>query len=189
MPIKSTVAADRLRPPSWPAARPYGASRSLVLLKWACPAKKMRLKWRWCARRGVRCDPLSSNSFQENPMRIPSMIAVLACCFLTTADQSLAQLGPKGQPSAAGQVLSRITPEQLAAALTQAGFRSQVTTSNNEKYVKSTMHGFNVTVILKDCNNQGCGNYGFVTWFGDKVNLDFVNAWNNQWRFGKASID
>jgi hypothetical protein len=122
-------------------------------------------------------------------MRIPSMIAVLACCLLTTADQSLAQLGPKGQPSAAGQVLSRITPEQLAAALTQAGFRSQVTTGNNEKYVKSTMHGFNITVILKDCNNQGCGNYGFVTWFGDKVNLDFVNAWNNQWRFAKASID
>ena len=120
-------------------------------------------------------------------MRLLAMIAIATSCILAPI-QASAQLGPKQQPQAGG-VLTRVTPEQVASALTQAGYRSQVVTRNNQKFVTSSIHGFNITTAFFDCNNQGCGNLQFVTWFNDKVNTDFVNAWNAQYRFAKATVD
>jgi len=120
-------------------------------------------------------------------MRLFSALAVVVVFSLVTGE-AFAQLGPK--PAAGtGGVINRITPEQLASTLTAAGFKSQVKTNNNQKFVASTIHGFNAVVAPFDCNAQGCGNLQFIVWFNDKVNLDFVNAWNNQYRFAKAAID
>jgi hypothetical protein len=128
---------------------------------------------------------------KDNLMRLCSVLAVLACSLSLAIAPSLAQLGPPGPGPgpAASQILTKVTPEQVAAALIQAGYPSQVQTSNNQKYVSSKLAGFNILVRFADCDNQGCGNYGFVTWFQDKVTLNFVNAWNAQYRFAKADID
>ena len=116
-------------------------------------------------------------------------VIVLGCSFLIAAHPSLAQLGPRTQQPAGA--LSRVTPEQVASAMTQAGFSSRVQTSKNEKYITTTMSGFNVRVFFFDCNNQGCGN--FQDWSGftkqESFTLEYVNAWNNQWRFAKANLD
>jgi hypothetical protein len=131
-------------------------------------------------------------------MRILSVIAVLGGCLLLTASPSLAQLGPRNpQPpkpapapaTATGGAFSKVTPEQVASALTQAGYRAQVTTKNNNKFVTTKMHNFNVTVTFYGCDMQGCGSLQFISWFNDKVTLDFVNAWNARWRYTKAAID
>jgi Putative bacterial sensory transduction regulator len=131
-------------------------------------------------------------------MRILSVIAaVLGGCLLLTPDLSLAQLGPKGPqpkappPAAAGGALSKVTPEQVAGALTAAGFRAQVqvNTSNNTKFVTTKMRNFNVSVGFYACDAQGCGSMQFISWFTDKVPLEWVNAWNDRWRYVKLAIN
>src|SRR5262249_53007306 len=121
-------------------------------------------------------------------MRILSVIAVLGGCLLLTPTPSLAQLGPKGPqptpkappPAAAGGALSKVTPEQVAAALTAAGFRAQVNTKGNTKFVTTKMRNFNVSVAFYACDAQGCGSVQFISWFTDKVPLEWVNAWNDR---------
>ena len=135
-------------------------------------------------------------------MRILSVIAVLGGCLLLAPSPSLAQLGPKNPqppkpapapapaPAPTGGALSKLTPEQVASAITAAGFRAQVATSkDNKKYVTTKMRNFNVTVSFYSCDSEGCGSIQFISWFSDKVNLDWVNAWNDRWRYTKAAID
>jgi hypothetical protein len=122
-------------------------------------------------------------------MRLFSVFAAIVFSFLVSG-QAFAQIGPKGAGGGGGGVVSRVTPEQLASMLNAAGYKSQVKTgNNNQKFIASSIHGFNTVVVPFDCNAQGCGNLQYIVWFNDKVNLDFVNAWNNQYRFAKASID
>ena len=87
-------------------------------------------------------------------MRIFSLLALLCGLILLNADHSFAQVGPKQQP-AAGGALSRVTPEQVATALTQVGIRAQVATQNNEKIVRMTIGDLKSPVVFfSDCNNQ-----------------------------------
>jgi Putative bacterial sensory transduction regulator len=53
------------------------------------------------------------------------------------------------------------------------------------------MSGYNVRVFFFDCNNQGCGNFQYWSGFTkqESFTLEYVNAWNNQWRFAKANLD
>jgi len=126
-------------------------------------------------------------------MRIVSLIALVVGCLLMNADYSFAQLGPRAQQQpAAGQALSRVTPEQVATALTQAGIRSQVATVNNEKIVRMTIGQLkSPAVFFSDCNNQGCGNLSFMAFIAADASwtLDVMNTWNSQWRYAKASLD
>ena len=137
-------------------------------------------------------------------MRILSVIAVLGGCLLLMPSPSLAQLGPKNPqpprpapapaPGGAGGALSKITPEQTAAALTAAGYRAQVATTKDKaptKYVTTKMHNgdFTVTVYFAQCDAQGCGSLQFTSWFNDKLPPDWVNAFNFQFRFGRAALD
>jgi putative sensory transduction regulator len=124
-------------------------------------------------------------------MRLASVLAVVGCCFLLAPSQSFAQLGQKQQQPAtgAGNVFTKITPEQLSSVLTAAGYRSQVASKDNQKWVTTTMHGFNAVANPFACDNRGCSGIHFVVWFNDKVSLDFVNAWNNQWFLAKMAID
>jgi len=63
------------------------------------------------------------------------------------------------------------------------------TSKDNKKYVTTKMRNFNVTVSFYSCDSEGCGSIQFISWFSDKVNLDWVNAWNDRWRYTKAAID
>src|SRR5262245_34696070 len=112
-------------------------------------------------------------------MRILSVIAVLGGCLLLTPTPSFSQLGPKGPqpapkpaPAPAGGALSKVTAEQVASALTAAGFRAQVVTKGNNKFVTTKMRNFNVSAAFFACDGQGCGSMQFISWFNDKVNLD-----------------
>jgi hypothetical protein len=127
-------------------------------------------------------------------MRILLSLLLIACSLFLYPQPSLAQVGPKGGGggggAAAGGLISRITPEQLAAALSQAGYSSQVkTTQQNEKYVVSDMKGVPVVSYLYGCTNQGCLSLDFVVYTDTQVTTDFVNSWNEKKRFLKAFVD
>ena len=123
-------------------------------------------------------------------MRIFSLLALLCGLILLNADHSFAQVGPKQQP-AAGGALSRVTPEQVATALTQVGIRAQVATQNNEKIVRMTIGDLKSPVVFfSDCNNQGCGNLAFMAFFSADPSwtVDVMNNWNSNWRYAKAAL-
>ena len=126
-------------------------------------------------------------------MRIFVLLAMLGGCLLINTDNAFAQVGPRQTPGGGGgQVVSRVTPEQVAAALTQAGMRSQVVTQNNQKFVKMTIGEFKSPIVaFYDCNNQGCGNLEFVAFFNADAGFtaDAMNQWNQQYRFAKVYVD
>jgi Putative bacterial sensory transduction regulator len=123
-------------------------------------------------------------------MRFLLSLLVIACSLFLNPQVLLAQVGPKGGGgTAAGGLISRITAEQLAGILSQAGYPSQVRTQQNEKYVVSDMKGVTVNSILYTCNNQGCLSFDLVVYASDQLTTDFVNAWNDKKRFTKASVD
>jgi len=119
-------------------------------------------------------------------MRILFMMAVLGGLILATPGQSYAQ-----EERAGGAAISRIQPDKLAAILTAAGYPSEVQSDNSGSYVATTMSGFTVLVFPYDCKAQGCSSIQFWTGFtaDPTFTLEFVNAWNTQWRFAKANLD
>jgi Putative bacterial sensory transduction regulator len=120
-------------------------------------------------------------------MRSLVMIAVCGCFLLATPAPSNAQ----DEQRAPGGVISRIQPDDLAAILTAAGYRSEVQSDNSGKYVATTMSGYSVLVFPYDCKAQGCSSIQFWTGFSadPALDLEFANAWNTQWRFAKANLD
>jgi hypothetical protein len=122
-----------------------------------------------------------------SPMRLVVTIAILGGLLLASPVPSMAQ----EEQRAAGGLYSRIQPEELAAILTAAGYRSQVQSDNTGKYIATTMSGYNVLVFPYDCQAQGCSSLQFWTGFSAdaSLTLKFCNAWNTQWRFAKANLD
>lgn len=119
-------------------------------------------------------------------MRILFLTAVLGGLLVATLSQSYAQ-----EERAGGATISRIQPDKLAAILTAAGYPSQVQSDNSGTYIATTMSGFNASVYPYDCKAQGCSSIQFSAAFGAdaSLTLEFVNAWNAQWRFAKANLD
>jgi hypothetical protein len=123
---------------------------------------------------------------QDHLMRSLSAIALLiVCALLASPQQALAQQQP---------VIARITPEALATAMTQAGWKSQVAVEKNEKYVKMSIlqNRLNAFIDLYDCNPQGCSFFTFVIVFvkDAKQTLALSNAFNSQTRFVRgAALD
>jgi Putative bacterial sensory transduction regulator len=118
-------------------------------------------------------------------MRSLLAIAALAICTLSTAPQPAAAQG--AQP-----VIARITPEALATAMTQAGWKSKVAVDANskEKYVEIPFYQgkLNAFIDLFDCTAQGCSFVTFVIVFAasDKHTLEFSNNMNSRVRFVRS---
>lgn len=114
-------------------------------------------------------------------MRSLFAIAMLVTCALFVS-----------KPAAAQQVITKITPEALAAALKQAGWRSQVSVDNNQKYVEFSIlqNRFNAFADLFGCDQQGCPlvTFGIVFVKSDRQTLQFVNSYNASIRFTRAFL-
>jgi hypothetical protein len=117
-------------------------------------------------------------------MRSLSAIALLIVCTVLAL--------PPHAAAQQQQVISRITPEALAAAMTQAGWRSQVAVENNEKYVKMAIfqNRLNAFIDLYDCNQQGCAVLSFLIVFvkDPKQTPALANAYNSRTRFARGSV-
>ena len=119
-------------------------------------------------------------------MRSLSAIALLiVCALLASPPPAAAQQQP---------AIARITPEALATAMTQAGWKSQVAVDNNEKYIKLSIYQnrLNAFIDLYDCNPQGCSFFTFVIVFAKdpKQTPALSNTFNSQTRFVRgAALD
>jgi hypothetical protein len=89
------------------------------------------------------------------------------------------------------QVIARITPEALAAAMTQAGWKSQVAVEKNEKFVKMSIlqNRLNAFIDLYDCNQQGCPFFTFLIVFAKdpKQTPALSNVFNSRTRFVRGT--
>lgn len=85
----------------------------------------------------------------------------------------------------------RVTTEQLAKAMQEAGFRAEIRPGKNRPYILSSMSGRRISVYMYDCNDVDCGAYQFAMFFSktERFDLDFANQWNRQKRLAKAYID
>jgi Putative bacterial sensory transduction regulator len=124
-------------------------------------------------------------------MRSLSAIALLIVCALLA---SLPQAAAQQQPAQQQPAIARITPEALATAMTQAGWKSQVAVENNEKYIKLSIYQnrLNAFIDLYDCNPQGCSFVTFVIVFAKdpKQTPVLSNTFNLQTRFVRgAALD
>ena len=94
----------------------------------------------------------------------------------------------------AQQIITAITPEALAQAMTQAGYKSQVVAGNNNtKLIKMSMLNGNAPVTIQplDCSNQGCTFFMMYVGFpkNAKQTLELVNDFNSKARFARATIE
>ena len=120
-------------------------------------------------------------------------VTVLSCCaFLIVPGATTAQ--PRRPPPQVGpstQVLGKVTPEQVASALQQAGYRAQVVADSNGKHIDTAFRNMNTGVLFYNCDNQGCGSFQYLTgWTKDpSLSVEYANAWNAAYLFAKAYVD
>ncbi len=104
------------------------------------------------------------------------LFAILTCCLLIMVGQANAQLRPQGQ------TVSKITQEQFASILKDAGYSAKV----QEKSVTTKVNGYNILVWFYGCGDGGCGAYGLSAFFKDKTTLEKANKFNGSFNFLKA---
>jgi hypothetical protein len=124
------------------------------------------------------CHSLASTVLGD-PMR---MLTAVAICIYS--------LMMGGQVFAQSQVLTTVTPQQVATVLQTAGYRASVLNENGSTFVKSSMSGVTVFVDFPGCTNNNCVSLVFhAIWNDPSLNVNFANSWNAAWRYAKAYID
>jgi hypothetical protein len=93
---------------------------------------------------------------------------------------------------AADPVIDLRTPETVAKALQNAGYRAELKQdSKGNTYVASAANGQNFSVQFYDCGDEGCTSMQFYTWYKkqDYFSPALTNDWNAHKRFLKVAID
>lgn len=97
---------------------------------------------------------------------------------------------PETKPEGANQILSLVTPEQLADIVRAKGFRAEIEqmpglpVQLNAKTVLTGMAGVPVRLYLAGCQGeQGCAHILFRTTFDNKVGLSVADL--NKWNVGR----
>jgi hypothetical protein len=88
-------------------------------------------------------------------------------------------------------VMDRITREEMAALLRDAGYRAEIAQGKESKFIRTAMSGYKVAVYFYDCNDDGCAALQLSTLFDKAPNLTIhaANDWNAKHRYARAYID
>ncbi len=88
-------------------------------------------------------------------------------------------------------VMDKITQEEMAALLRDAGYRAEIAQGKESRYIRTAMAGYKVAVYFYDCTDDGCGALQLSTLFDKAPNLTIhaANDWNAQHRYARAYID
>jgi hypothetical protein len=131
---------------------------------------------------GVHRHRLNSINRNRITMRILLAVALLAIGALV--------LPTAYQPAHAQQVITRITPEAMAQAMTQAGYQTKVLrTDKGEKYLELSIMGGTSYADLYECNQQGCMTVN-VYGIGPKgKSAQVANSFNQRSLFCTGFID
>jgi hypothetical protein len=104
----------------------------------------------------------------------------------TLADEPVGATPKQEQPG----TIQVISVADLAKLLQDNGYRAKIVTNKDQKYIVTGLQGVDVDVIFYDCKDDKCGAIQFAI-FGktDKVNAQFANKWNLDWRYTKIALD
>ena len=77
--------------------------------------------------------------------------------------------------------------------LQDAGYRARLKTHDDgTRFIESADGGSNFSINFNDCEGDtGCTSLRFLSWWSRPANFDLkaVNAWNDGYRFARATID
>ena len=110
-------------------------------------------------------------------------LAMIAVCVLAISAQAQERPRVPGNPGAdrLTAILDTVTPEQVADLLNQAGYRSAVQGSGENRQIIAEFFPPAVgEVSFSSCGAAGCSLICFVYDFGSdaSVDADWANAWN-----------
>lgn len=94
--------------------------------------------------------------------------------------------------AALAQAITAQAPDSVAKALQDAGFKAERGKDNGgDPMITSASSGKTFVILFFGCEkNLNCTSIQFYTGFrGVKVDLQKINAWNEDKRFGRAAID
>ncbi len=129
-------------------------------------------------------------------MRVLHILAAMAAAAFVaapaTAQMKLQAPGQsQGQPAALSGTVTRVTVEQLAKVLQDAGYRAEIVPGSKEPYIRTGLSGRRAAIYMYDCKEGTCGAYQFVVSYAknSKYTLAYVNEWNKTKRYTKAYLD
>jgi hypothetical protein len=128
-------------------------------------------------------------------MKALTLLTASAALALTSvsAHAQLNQLNQGSSPAATSSAdpVKRVTVEQLAKILQDAGYRAEIVQGSKNRYIRSGLAGRRIAIYMYDCKDQACGSYQFSAIFtkNDKYTPVFVNEWNKKRRYAKAYLD
>lgn len=97
------------------------------------------------------------------------------------------------QPAFAEDVLLDLsTPEQVQAALQDAGYKATLKKNDDGSlYILSAANGAEFTIDLTDCKALKCNGLSFQSWYKAEpiFTVEFANKWNDTKRFLSVSIN
>jgi hypothetical protein len=96
------------------------------------------------------------------------------------------------QQSSGAPLLAGTTPEISQQVLRAAGYADlEIITIQNARHLKGKVQGQNMALLHQNCENNICKTATFVIYYNQQqgIDINWVNAWNQQKRFTKLSID
>ena len=99
--------------------------------------------------------------------------------------------GSFAQTGSHSEVMTKITPEAMAAVLRDAGYRAEIQQGKSTKYIRTAMAGYKVAVYFYDCEEDGCGAMQLSTGFdkSPRLTATLANKWNSEHRYARAYVD
>lgn len=95
--------------------------------------------------------------------------------------------------SVAQELIAASKPDSIVALLQKAGMQATLEKDDEgNPIIFSAASGANYDLYFYECKDgNDCGSVEFNACFDtpDGVKMDIINAWNYEWRFGKASLD
>ena len=90
----------------------------------------------------------------------------------------------------AQEMIYATQPERIAELLKGFGIARLGTHSDGEPLISGRINGKRYEVFFFDCNvGKDCRNIQFWAYWEEPAQLDAINAWNRQTRFGRAYLD
>jgi hypothetical protein len=75
------------------------------------------------------------------------------------------------------RIIDKITLNEMADILSGFGYKVETVQGEKEKYLKTTLSDYRISVFLNDCGTEGCKGVQLSTWFDKAPNYtaEFAN--------------
>lgn len=120
-----------------------------------------------------------------------ALAVLIALAPLASAPDAKAQKPSPRDRERSMEILSRISPPQMAAVLRQRGNSVEMVTEGQRSRLRTEIGRWRASVNFYSCNDSGCRSIQYRAIFrrSDRFTPAFVNSWNYEKRFAKTYLD